>query len=269
MGLDIYLSKFAEPAALAIGRAEKYLHSPLQESDDPSAARQLEDLATELGLGEYGEPSHQDVQFPSARYPDHMFQVGYLRSSYNAGGINSVLRSLALLDLYGIFGADDRRSWVLPDWPAAADRARETIAAYRAAVEAMDGCRVVKHHYNPLSPPTQVTTSAAAAKIFQGEVEKRAGRNDEFSAYDNAYGSFFFGDSVPRLRGVVLGMCESLFGRGMTPCTYLIVQDLKGDGAPIPIEENFYYQALVVVEEMCDWVLAQPDADHYALAWSA
>ena len=48
----------------------------------------------------------QSMEQPSALHPDHLFQRGYFRSSYNESGINSLLASVELPTLYDIFEPD-------------------------------------------------------------------------------------------------------------------------------------------------------------------
>src|SRR5690348_14525919 len=102
MGLDVYLKKYKEPVAAVLERVKQYEDSPLHESEDEGAEGQLATLATELKLGEYGDPESEYIENNSAQFPEHMFKIGYFRSSYNSGGINSVLRGYGIPDLYGI-----------------------------------------------------------------------------------------------------------------------------------------------------------------------
>ena len=43
------------------------------------------------------------VVLNSTQHPEHLFRVGYFRSSDTAQGINNILRSKNVADLYGIF----------------------------------------------------------------------------------------------------------------------------------------------------------------------
>lgn len=49
------------------------------------------------------EFSGLNADIPSEKYPEHMCKRNYLRSSYNGGGFNSVVRNLIDEDLYTIF----------------------------------------------------------------------------------------------------------------------------------------------------------------------
>lgn len=77
---------------------------------------------------QHGE--HQSVSTiknDSANYPDHLFKVGYFRSSYNSLGFDSVMNALGLLELGEIFPEEWSAYYVVcPDWNAAQERAKAT-----------------------------------------------------------------------------------------------------------------------------------------------
>jgi len=74
-----------------------------------------------LTLGDYGaEISEEQTEIDSEKYPDHMFKIGYMRSSYNSGGFNSVVKKIVGHDLYWLFGVEDVQEYVVrPDWKTA------------------------------------------------------------------------------------------------------------------------------------------------------
>lgn len=70
---------------------------------------------------------------PSKKYPEHLFRIGYIRSSYNEAGINHYLADRGLPTLYDIFDKDNQKSYfVKVDWNAALAKAKGLLDAYRA-----------------------------------------------------------------------------------------------------------------------------------------
>lgn len=90
------------------------------------AIRAFEQKAQEeTGTGKYGE-SGEKIEMKSRLHPNHYCEIGYLRSSYNSGGLNSVLRNVLGedRDLYYIFQPNNEYEF-RPDWKAALGRAKE------------------------------------------------------------------------------------------------------------------------------------------------
>src|SRR6478736_5285205 len=113
MGLDVYLYRYevpldvyAERKAAAekldeelAERIEREVGFPIdsegkrdwkaatQEQKDAYFAK-VEQLRAENGLDTHGEPAGlcEKVEINSALHPEHMFKIGYFRSSYNEGG---------------------------------------------------------------------------------------------------------------------------------------------------------------------------------------
>lgn len=173
MGLDVYMyryrdfgdaqersKKFEEASAAAwsalvlelVGEARDLTHEELRgsigEKIYSAHAAKCREIAKELGLiqrstaapnyrfaGQALQKDVREIRIPSGKYPDHMFKIGYLRSSYNASGINGVLRVMGIPDLYYIFrdGMDDEEYVFQPTWEACLDRAKEVLLLYREA----------------------------------------------------------------------------------------------------------------------------------------
>ena len=85
-----------------------------------------------MGLNsEFGEHSSREkIEQDSKKHPEHMFKIGYFRSSYNGGGINSVLDSLGFGGLYWIFDNKDQYEFA-PDWEKSLKRVREVLDKFR------------------------------------------------------------------------------------------------------------------------------------------
>jgi len=82
-----------------------------------------------LQVGEYGvEIPEEKTELDSEKYPEHMFKIGYMRSSYNSGGFNHVVEELVGHDLYWLFGVDGVDEYrVMPNWNTASTRCQMLI----------------------------------------------------------------------------------------------------------------------------------------------
>ncbi len=220
MGLDVYMYRFE--------------NGPPGDGDD------------------YEATERKCVELPSQVHPEHYFKIGYMRSSYNDGGINGILRGRIGTDLYGIFANDGETYYSRPDWGEAKVRAAKALADLRA-YEAEHGCyRVWTVTHNPFAGPQTLDRDGALALFVE---ERKKFRADDKNGYSNKHGAF-----VPRgltLYGAVVGM-DSLGSPGV----HLIY---GGEDADF----TFYEQALEVVIEMCEWVMGQPDREKLWLAWSS
>jgi hypothetical protein len=182
-----------------------------------------------------------------------MFKVGYLRSSYNSGGINSVLERVGCLTLYDIFEPNDGEYYVTVNWAEAQLRAAEAIDRYgehlSGDMAGYDVMRITDFGHGG------VGTDAEAMIAFQKQLESHKDKPSEFRSYGCREGDFY-------LDGVTV--CGIIPNRGFGGGVFLITKEESK-----PIQEDFYMQALMVTKEMIDHVLAQKDPENYFLSWSA
>jgi hypothetical protein len=84
-------------------------------------AHYIEQNNLHIDVGDWGpEIKEEQIEFDSDTYPEHMFKIGYMRSSYNSGGFNSVVSKLVGHDLYWLFGVEGVDEYhVRPDWKTA------------------------------------------------------------------------------------------------------------------------------------------------------
>jgi hypothetical protein len=273
MGLDIYLKRYDKPLAEVEALSEvrekrteevwericagrKY--EQLSEAEKEQARSETKAIDDELGLGDYGDnPAVVKIKHDSAKHPEHMFKVGYFRSSYNEGGIQRVLENmLGKRALDYIFDYDGEYH-VVPDWMAAADRTRELIAAFDAKLDADGAYRVSAFSHNMFGPSDKAPTDEKSAlALFAAERARNKATPSPFGgAYGNGYGDFFLGEPI-RVAAMIPGF--RFWGE---PCVYAIYETT---------DLNWYRQALEVVLETCEWVLAQQEAERvkYVLHWS-
>lgn len=287
MGLDVYLYRCKDVEALtAYEKKQEDAHEEIYAS-----------LKKELGLGEKDRPSDQqwkisgercdawdkenpapkgvsekEVRQNSEKHPEHMFKIGYFRSSYNSGGINSVLRTATGMDLYYIFREGDKSEdyRFAPDWKASLDRAKKAREAFADHLNRVGSVKVVEAGANYfLGDEGLPKDKAQIMTLFKVEQERhnerfKDGHEDPFSSkdenwYSNRDGHYFLGKGA-RLLAAIPGK-----GFGGKTTTYLVIRD----GADAEIEKNWYLQALDVVVETCEFVLRHKNPEEFIFHWSA
>lgn len=277
MGLDVYLTRYEDKAAYDAWEAEadsaksaicdRYRTGDTCDYDAAQPEIKAYDAA-------HPAPARVSIELDSARHPEHMFKIGYARSSYNEGGINSLLRALLGegRDLYYVFCRkdDDAYESNATDWERVKVRAREVRGALEYAAESVGGCSVMKMTYG-LGGNGPARSAADALRLWREELAKGplGDRPGGFNCYGNAAGTFCMGREPMRVRAVILGSEPSLWaklkGQGdqFEPVTYLVVEGDDG--------YRWQIQALEVVEEWADHMLAMPRderAKHW-LRWSS
>lgn len=205
------------------------------------------------GLNEWGSSNEiVNIEENSPTYPEHMFKIGYLRSSYNSGGINSVLKRAGCMDLYDIFQPKDGEYYVDINWQEAKDRCDQAIAEYHnflsGPMAGYDVMRITDYGHGGVKDDTE------ALKLLEQQLEDH--KPEGFRSYGNRDGDWY-------LDGVnVVGIVPN---RGFGGGVFLITKD-KEVSEP---KDNWYFQSLVVTSEMINFVLSQKDPENYFLGWSA
>jgi len=264
MGLDVYLYRYEDFEAHQKLEAEVEAFSKSFSDDDYDTMKKARAEKFGNQVDEWGGVivGKEQITINSKVHPDHLFKIGYLRSSYNDGGVNRILRSTLGKDLYYIFQPEERYQFK-PDWGTCLKRALEVRDEFARHIEANGAFRIITVWANPLLDGTELPASdAAALKTF---LEVRA-RNPppakehplwggDFSSRE---GEFFLSPAALRVRALIPGISTVI---GARPCTYVVYED----------DEHFawYRQALEINVEMCEWVLGQPDVNKLVLHWSA
>jgi hypothetical protein len=181
-----------------------------------------------------------------------MFKIGYLRSSYNSGGINSVLERNGCPDLYDIFEPGDEYNFT-PDWVQAQARCQIALDTLQTRMNSEMAKYDVTTITNMMGTGA-VKSAGEALKVFEEQLQKKQGGTG-FNSYSCREGDFYL-DGI-----TVVGVIPNAgFGGGV----HLVTRNDK-------VGENnlqWYYDALEVTKEMIDYVLAQDDTNTYYLAWS-
>ena len=263
MGLDVYL-KHSSNRAAELAKQEAASKFGDEAWEKAGAYETLSDTQKETvrsaikayneanGLDEYGSSNNiTGIEIDSKIHPDNMFKIGYLRSSYNSGGINSVLKRIGCPDLYDIFEPGDDY-YVTVDWQqaqaraqVAVDRLREYMTSDMAMYDVME-----VSGYDP------VGSKEEALALLKKEISQPHAFK---GGYSNRFGDWF--PEGTTIVGAVPGK-PSMFGGN--PTYYLFTKSDEPGG-----NYKWYLEALEVTKEMIDYVLAQPDPDNYFLSWSS
>jgi len=201
-----------------------------------------------LNLDGYGGDEKQQINLPSRLYPDHLFKIGYFRSSYNESGFNSVMENLGLPTLYDIFSNGANEYYVLPDWKQSKSRAKAAIEKMKKFLQT----EMAKYRLTFIHSTNEINSRKEAWEIFKREIKLHEYNR---TSYSNKNGTFFLRETL-RVRGIIRGKEFSSF-EGV----YIIYDARKDDYL-------WYLHALEIVKETIDWVLNQKDISKYVLHWS-
>lgn len=288
MGLDVYLYKY-DGDFDAIKAEEKAYEDASEalykgwDKNEPEAVTKERDAKRDALRAEYGYVSDGDKSYAIWRHPkvtciekpsihgDHLFKVGYWRSSYNGGGINNVLRQNQLPDLYEIAGVDDSKYEVRLDWKATRDRAAEAAKTVRDLHDSGKAISIEFIAVNPFKPEMAPKSEAEARELALDELANHLKVKKEHpdhpflgGGFMNGVGHFDFGDKglghIALIPGTKEGYMHKIVPGAPTHehGVYAVSrQDLE-----------WYAKALDIVVETCDFVLGQPDPEHYLMHWS-
>jgi len=264
VGLDVYLYKCSDrelaESVEQMYEAEskkiwgsKNWEEYTQEEKDSNGVKAKE-LAESLGLDKYGgHPARVQIELPSKLHPEHMFKIGYFRSSYNSGGYNSVMNRAGLQSLYQIFDTGDDKYEIVPDWDAVLPIATEAVERARAYA-ASDKSKYDVMTLGTMFLEPNVANAEEALQVFFKELERHGGDNlsADFSSYSNSNGMF-------HLNG--LKIYAAIHGKEYShPATYIVYGSEGGF--------RWYLEATEIVKETVEYVLAQPDKGDYYMHWS-
>jgi len=201
--------------------------------------------------------SEEGVEIPSAKYPKHYFKIGYFRSSYNENGINTVLGTLINMDLYDIFEKEKDDYVVVPNWVSVLHKTNEAIKKYTEHLNSPVGKYAITtiYGFNRGGAKSKDDAFDIFKKQFEAHAKNAPTSFDSYSCND---GTFYLGEPL-KVVGVIKGR-----GTGIhSDEDYIIFE--KDEKI---IEDDFYLQALEIVKETIEYVLAQKDDKKYYLHWS-
>lgn len=270
MGLDIYLKWFDNYEETKAIKAEyerlsalNWAGRDIDEEYDKLTEREKEDLrnkdkeiATNLGLDPWGsmkdESKVKSIEKDCERYPEHYFKVGYFRSSYNGGGIEKILKNLGLDTLHDIFDYDreSEEYYFQPDWEKSLENVKRVIEEFKK----VPAIRCHSESGN-IFKEANIHSEGDAIKAYMEQKESFDKREDKsFSSYGNSEGTFYM-DEPLKVKALIPGTSDML---GKRDCVYIITES----------DNEWYIQALEIVQETIEYVLAKKDKEKYYLSWS-
>lgn len=276
MGLDIYLCKC--PDLSVANAAEKAAeeerenawhfegrrYEQLSEAEKDSAREKCNEIDAKYGIAEYRHNTIEYLEVDSAIDPNHMFKIGYFRSSYNEGGIERVMRNIGLPTMADIFGAGDEHEFK-PDWDASLVKVNSAITGYESHLS----CDAGQYLVTEITPMFDrgVQTQKEALDMFIEEMNRYKG--SDFTSYSNGNGEFILGGMNVRAlitKKYTPSQSGDILGRILNRQSIFAVYDKP---KPEDGKEDWYLTALKIVRESIEYVLAQPDKQHFFLSWSS
>lgn len=255
--LEDRYSEASEDVWKDVGDDKKY--DEMTEAEKKEAQEKCSNLRKTLGLDKNGEVrTKTKIEVNSALYPDHLFKIGYFRSSYNSGGINSVMESLGLFSLYDIFPEANFRGlyYIVPDWKQARVRVAFTLGKFKTLLNG----EAVKYDATWIQDTphtTRVESAKEALRKFHERREEWEKKKAPFDCWEGRDGYFSLKEPL-EVAAVMYGtQCKGMF-KGV----FLIHKVPKSSF-------EWYYHALEIVEETIQYVLKHPKPGKYVFGWSA
>jgi len=261
MGLDVYLQRYdnfkeAKELERKYSIVENNIYKEtfgdrkeISEDERKVLHKTLDKIRQDMFISEDGQaPSCESINISSSKHPEHLFKIGYFRSSYNGGGFNTIVGNAIGKELHYIFDPPESYDFV-PDWEESKIRAEEMLKELKEYSENSPftaWCADVREYPGKTNP----TSEEEALKIFLQEYTKK---DHPFGSYSNNVGHFFTKEPT-EVYAAIPG--KSRFMKD--PCVYFISKH----------DYTWYIEAMEIVVEAIEYVLSQKDPENYGLIWS-
>ena len=259
MGLDIYLYKYEnfeettrkerlhEDFSNKLWEGLEY--SELSEEQKEELREKAKTHAKSLGLDEWGsdETGKEKVERKHEKYPDHYFNLGYFRSSYNNSGIERILRNMDLPTLSDVFQHEGEEYHFRPNWEESLERINSLIKKFSEK-----GAYRVQSVSENMFRESTIGSERDALSVFLEEVERAKEGGPQ--SYTNVTGEFYL-DEPLKVIAMIPGT-QNMFGS--RKCVYVVTES----------DNTWYIQALEIVRDTIQFVLDQKDKEKYYLHWS-
>lgn len=247
MGLDVYLERCDNWSEKF--RLEQEFEDTVNSQNIKWDTPEYHALNEKMGLLSGRYPT-ETIEMNSEYDSEHMFKIGYFRSSYNSGGINNVMRTRIGKSLYDVFPESENYTFV-PDWAAALVRIKEIRKEFQDALDTTGKYDVtnISAYFNQNDGPT---ITKEALDRFMEEINRVPTPSPD-GWYMNKTGEFF----NIRARSIMIGTNDW----SSKPIVYLIYESEH--------DWDWYLTALAIVEETILWVLKQDNPNEYGLVWSS
>lgn len=271
MGLDAYLYKLEEgwtkeSYLKATEKNHEAEHDYYENHYNEANEREVNDKLRKKHVTDVApEPPAEHIEIDHPKYPDHLFKIGYWRSSYNEGGINSIARKYGFPDLYQItFGdkdEDDGSEYhVWPNWMEVWKRAEAALVKYDEVIGKLGGVstRTVRmKSWGPGSKPTNEQEALTTFLKHREQMWERTDSGNEAYSYSSAEGEFWM--AHPQEIVAAIPGTEEWLGTA-EPCMYLMLNE------EIP---ETYRQSLEIVRDTALHCIDQGPEALFYLGWSA
>lgn len=255
----------------------KYNLAPEQSlyHDSPEAFEEMEketaELKAQYGIDEYNPETIKNIVFPDPEYPDHLFKIGYFRSSYNESGINHILADRIGITLGDIFldnTIDTDDGYLRIDWQESLSSVNDAIEAFsQYLAKDISKYYVIRAHTrNPFITSSaldengnQIVAYADSEQQALTLFEKQLDTNNlpfEGTAYSNLLGEWF--PEGVKVHALIKGTSS------MGQCIFAIAKEEENDNGWLAS----YKEALEIVKHTCEYILDRPDPENYRLVWS-
>lgn len=275
MGLDIYFeiyenrpmvkkaeasyNKWTEGLILDHPFASRLGTNILRLNDDQRRVLQThrDFVSMAVGLKTNGYFSPESLRLPSVKYPEHLFKIGYFRSSYNESGTNRVLKNCIEKDLYWIFQYKEEEQEFQIDWKKGRERADQALTELKAFTDRYGSLFQINAIDFPTNSGTQPKDNREALLAVTNAIDNNRGEFDrakekepalDFLSFSNRDGYF---NISPRKEGP-LPVCAQIPGFYRDkPVVYIVNRT----------EASWYIEALEIVLESFDHVLSLPQKE--------
>ena len=239
MGLDIYLKKYKdfdetrkkekeyEEKAESNWEKDGLKYDDLSDEDRDSIREENLKLAESMGLDKYGsdESSVESIEHDHPKYKDHIFKIGYFRSSYNGSGINRQFSNMGLPTLQEMFEVDREDYYVRPNWDKAMANVNTAIEKYTDMMANNKIVRVSCSSFNEFMDPSEckVVDEESALKVFYEQQDRYNKGDKSFGSWSSRDGEFYM-DSPLQVMGIIPGTKSSFLSKGDSQCTYIVLK---------------------------------------------
>lgn len=178
-----------------------------------------------------------DIEEISKKHPEHLFKIGYWRSSYNSAGINHFLEKVGCQTLWEIAGQKKHVTYQFKvDWNLLKSNSQ-------CAIERLNNLKNLECWLEEI-PKFDTTKTFLNSLVSSSDALAKCAKDACCSISDDEKEIYPSGI-------MIYGVCGN----------YMITK-------PQSDFFDWYIQALEIVSETADYVLAQKDIENYHLYWS-
>lgn len=281
MGLDVYLTRYdhydathqkeeeCESAVNALWEeaTKNSSYEKLTNAEKEAVDIKADEIKRHYGLDGNGEADNEkeDIEQNSELYPEHLFKIGYFRSSYNGGGYDRIMGNFIGQGLYDIFQANDHYEFC-PDWEQALYTVSDMLTDIKEKIKKYGGAYRAFDVHN-----IQIEQKEGDAISEQMALEKFLTAKDEYrkhkgsASYSNGDGEFFLKKPI-KVVALINGYAPNYLTtankteRELKPVTYVVCEHA---------DFKWYLEAIEIIKETILYVLKTKHPEQFYLRWSS